>query len=243
MSTLEKNPSDFLTNLRNNCDEIISHYTIPDMSSAASAAIGATAAVGLISGGILGAFAGAVLGGVLLGNSQKGAKTASKVPSITPTAASCKPHPISDETEGDTNKNEVAVTIGEMPKDLIEKIEEAEEHLDIYSDILFHCEKKNIDEVELYTKAFVSKTVFSKIRSMKTTGYKPSKSTIVCLCLALNLNILETQALLNKAGYILSNEIFTDKIISYCIEKSFFNIYEIESLLSEKVNRPVLFKA
>ena len=207
MSSLEKNPNDFLTNLRNNCDEIISNYEIPFANAMLFSYIAGTRlktnnAHRTSGGGFFGALAGAVLGGIACSKSN-----------------------------------------GKVPDDIFNEIEKPEENLDIYNDILAFCHKKNIDEVELYTKAFVSKTVFSKIRSMKTTGYKPSKSTIVCLCLALNLNILETQALLNKAGYILSNEIFTDKIISYCIEKSFFNIYEIESLLSEKVNRPVLFKA
>ena len=78
---------------------------------------------------------------------------------------------------------------------------------------------------------------------MRVTGYRPSKSTIICLCLALNLNLKQTQELLNKAGYMLSNDIFIDKIVAYCIEANFFNIYEIESLLSEKMQRPVLFKA
>ena len=242
MSSLEKNPSDFLTNLRNNCDEIISHYTIPGMSSAASAAIGATAAVGLISGGILGAFAGAVLGGVLLGNSQKGAKTASKKP-LAPTPASCEPHPVTNETLGDSNESKVAITKGEMPEDLLKKIEEPEEQLDIYGDILHYCEIKNINEVDLYNKARVRKETFSKIRSMKTTGHRPSKTTIICLCLALNLDIYQTQALLNKAGYMLSNDIFTDKVISYCIEANYFNIYEIENVLYSKTHKPVLFKA
>ena len=77
---------------------------------------------------------------------------------------------------------------------------------------------------------------------MKTTGHRPGKSTIICLCLALNLNIKQTQALLNKAGYMLSNDIITDKIISYCIEANYFNIYEIENVLYEKMHKPVLFK-
>ena len=130
-----------------------------------------------------------------------------------------------------------------MPVGLLKKINEKEENLDIYGDIVSYCIEKNIDEVTLYTKAFVSKAGFSKIRSMKTTGYRPSKSTIICLCLALNLNLKQTQELLNKAGYMLSNDIFIDKIVAYCIEANFFNIYDIESLLSEKMQRPVLFKA
>ena len=203
MSTLEKNTSIFLINLRNNCDEIMSNYTIPFANNWLIISNYERIVTKSAShSGFWGAVAGAILGGVACSKSK------------------C-----------------------DIPDDIIHAIEKPDVNLDIYNDILTYCYEKNIDEVELYTKAFVSKTVFSKIRSMKTTGYKPSKSTIVCLCLALNLNIHETQCLLSKAGYVLSNDIFTDKIISYCIEKSFFNIYEIESLLAEKMNRPVLFKA
>ena len=230
MSVLEKNPSDFITNLRNNCDEIISNYTIPSSCTSASTAIASTATVGAIGGGFLGALAGIALGGVLIGNHTKGVQTASS-----------KPNKVSTDTL-ENNEESIDITKGKMPKDLLEKIEEAEEQLDIYSDILYYCEKKNIDEVALYNKARVRKETFSKIRSMKTTGHRPGKSTIICLCLALNLNIKQTQALLNKAGYMLSNDIITDKIISYCIEANYFNIYEIENVLYEKMHKPVLFK-
>lgn len=112
---------------------------------------------------------------------------------------------------------------------------------DIYPSIIKYCEEKDIAENELYKKAHVSKTVFSKIRSMKETSYKPSKSTILCLCLALELNNIETEAMLNIAGYSLSNDIIADKIVDYCISKRYYDVYDIENLILEKTGRAYLY--
>lgn len=112
---------------------------------------------------------------------------------------------------------------------------------DIYPSIIKYCEEKDIAENELYKKAHISKTVFSKIRSMKDTGYKPSKSTILCLCLALELNASESDAMLNIAGYSLSNDIIADKIVSYCISKRYYDVYDIENLILEKTGGAYLY--
>ena len=112
---------------------------------------------------------------------------------------------------------------------------------DLYLYIIKYCEEKDIAENELYKKAHVSKTVFSKIRSMKDTGYKPSKSTILCLCLALELNNIETEAMLNIAGYSLSDDIIADKIVSYCISKRYYDVYDIENLILEKTGGVYLY--
>ena len=216
MSITATNNAAFFLDLRNNCDELISNYTIPFHCSEAKS-ISQKPTVSHIDRGICETAIGGVLGEL------------THIPTQT-------------DSISQTNKS-LSHNNSQMPVGLLKKINEKEENLDIYGDIVSYCIEKNIDEVTLYTKAFVSKAGFSKIRSMRVTGYRPSKSTIICLCLALNLNLKQTQELLNKAGYMLSNDIFIDKIVAYCIEANFFNIYEIESLLSEKMQRPVLFKA
>lgn len=112
---------------------------------------------------------------------------------------------------------------------------------DLYPSIIKYCEEKDIAENKLYKKAHVSKTVFSKIRSMKDTGYKPSKSTILCLCLALELNNKETEEMLNIAGYSLSDDIIAEKIVSYCISKRYYDVYDIENLILEKTGGVYLY--
>ncbi len=112
---------------------------------------------------------------------------------------------------------------------------------DLYPAIIKHCRKKNIEETTLYKKAHVSKTVFSKIRSMKTTKYKPGKNTVICLCLALELNGSKTSDMLGIIGYSLSNAIVADKIVSYCISKEYYDVYEIENLILEKTGASYLY--
>lgn len=117
----------------------------------------------------------------------------------------------------------------------------SETSCDLYPSILKYCQEKDIEENALYKKAHVSKTVFSKIRSMKATGYKPSKSTILCLCLALELDNDETAAMLNIAGYALSDAIIADKIVSYCISERYYDVYDIENLILEKTGGAYLY--
>lgn len=102
---------------------------------------------------------------------------------------------------------------------------------DIYGDICNYCDSKNIDEASLYTKALVSKSTFSKIRSMKRTGYKPDKSTIIRLALVLKLTLPETQVMLNKLGYVLSDSLVIDKVVAWCIEHNCYDFNKMDDIL------------
>lgn len=83
----------------------------------------------------------------------------------------------------------------------------------------------------IYNKANVSKQVFSKINS--NSNYQPSKPTAIAFCMALELDVEESQALLAKAGYSLSNSIKFDVIIQYFIEKRDFNMVGLNIVLEE----------
>lgn len=103
-----------------------------------------------------------------------------------------------------------------------------------------HCNNKKISDVQLYKDAQLSRQVFSKIRSMATNDYLPSKPTVINLCLALQLNLCETQELLSLAGYTLSPAILSDKIIAWCIEHNEFNVLEVAELLYDMTGEAVL---
>ena len=101
---------------------------------------------------------------------------------------------------------------------------------DIFSvRLLKFIDEKNMNEVECYKKANVSKQTWYKILNEK--DYKPSKKTVIAFALALRLTIDEAQSLLASAGFILSKSSRFDLIIMYCLTKKIYNIIDVDALL------------
>lgn len=69
---------------------------------------------------------------------------------------------------------------------------------------------------ELCEKALLLENTFYKIQAGKRM---PGRDTIICLALALGLNVEEAQRLLGYLGYGLSEHIKRDFLIMYCLEK------------------------
>jgi hypothetical protein len=82
---------------------------------------------------------------------------------------------------------------------------------------------------EIYNRANIDRRLFSKIRS--DSAYTPSKSTIIALAIALELQLEQAEDLLKRAGYSLSHSKKFDVIIEYFFVNRQYDILEINEVL------------
>ena len=96
---------------------------------------------------------------------------------------------------------------------------------------------KNLDDVDVYKRANLSRQHWSKIISTK--DYQPGKKTVFALAISMRLNLDETKDLLLAAGFALSHSHLFDIIIEYFIEHQKYNVFEINEVLF-KYEQPLL---
>lgn len=89
--------------------------------------------------------------------------------------------------------------------------------------------ESDLSNPDIYRGANITKQHFSKILSNK--GSTPSKNTICALAISLSLDIDQTELLLSKAGYALTDSKPFDIAVRYFIENEMYDIFYDNILL------------
>ena len=89
--------------------------------------------------------------------------------------------------------------------------------------------ERDLTDSEAYTKAYVDRRHFSKIRNDE--NYSPNKKTVLAFAIALELSIDEAKDLLGSAEFTLSRSSKTDIIISYFLQNKIYDMFEINEVL------------
>ena len=111
-------------------------------------------------------------------------------------------------------------------KDILEQQEPT------FSDYLLDLiEERGGKASDVYKRAEVSKQLFSKIISNR--DYQPTKNTVLQLAIGLQLDVPQTKALLNRAGYALTRSSKTDLVVQYYIERNIHNVPFINLALDD----------
>ena len=93
-------------------------------------------------------------------------------------------------------------------------------------------DERGLTDPEVYKKANIDRKHFNHIKNNR--DYRPKKETAVALAIGMRLDLKDTNTLLERAGFVLSQSFRFDLIIRYCIEQKIYDIYKINEILFEK---------
>ena len=98
--------------------------------------------------------------------------------------------------------------------------------IESFTEMLFRSiDERDISDVDVYKRANLDHKLFSKI--LRNQEYRPSKSTLLALSVALELDHDQTAELLRRVGFGLSPCSRFDMIVEYFINDRNYNIFEI----------------
>jgi len=132
-----------------------------------------------------------------------------------------------DEAEG--SPKEIYSCFCEVSDEAVEYIKKHRKKEDFAHTLEKKRKEKGLKPAELYKKANVDRRQYS--RYMGPEGRHPSMNTVISFALALRLERTEFDEFLQTAGYSLSNASSRDVCLMYCLEKSIYDIDEVNALL------------
>ena len=89
--------------------------------------------------------------------------------------------------------------------------------------------ERGMTDSEAYTKAYVDRRHFSKIRN--DDFYSPNKKTVLAFAIALELSLDEAKDLLACAGFALSRSSKVDIIVAYFLQNKIYDMFELNEVL------------
>ena len=99
-----------------------------------------------------------------------------------------------------------------------------------FSQRLFRLiDERGLTDPQVYKRANLDRKLFSKIRTRP--DYRPGKNTVLALCIALRLNLEQTEDLLRSAGLALSPGSKADLIVEYFIRHRNYDVFAINEAL------------
>ena len=114
-----------------------------------------------------------------------------------------------------------------MPSGLVDYVSELDEG---FRDMLLRkIDEKRMTDAECYRKANIDRKLFNKIKNQ--ADYRPGKTTVLALAIALELPLWEIREMLEKAGFSLTHSSKADLIVEYFIRQGNYNIYAINEAL------------
>ena len=147
------------------------------------------------------------------------------------------PKPVSNITEDSGIRYSLSDDAYSNAEHVISKWKEEYKTCTFQQELINRIDESSLSSVEFYKKAHIDRKLFSAIKN--NILYYPKKETAIACCLALNLDIFQTEALLKKAGYALSDAKQWDVLVKHCIESRYYDIDDVNYILDHFGEKPI----